>query len=796
MKYVPGCGNASARLMVVGEAPGGHEEAQGEPFVGPSGQVVDECLEKAGIDRSEIYATNVVKVRPPDNQIRRLGELGCKIEDFLPELWKEIEVINPNCILAFGNTALKALTGEVGIQNFRGSILPNVHSGVPKVVPSIHPASLFHAQDGKMRSYRDKAFIQFDVSRAADESHFREIRKPDRLLHIAHSSRDLIAFLDRNIGRGLRKICYDIETFKAIPMCIGFAFSRFEAISVPLFNLASDINPTGIAMHDMIFIWRTISELLLDTQFQFIGQNLKFDQGRLDEINLPTANPWWDTQLAFHVMYPELPKKLAFISSILTKEPYYKDELEEYSPKKEKLDKRLIYNARDCAVTFEVYEEEEKELIEMNLLDFFFEKEMPKHKMYRNIEKRGILQDLEVRKWLDKKYSRYLRWIHDANTKTLGYEVNANSPKQVMTCLFGDLKCPIRKDTQEETLEMLMLNAVKDDRRKSVIKNILLERKAKKTISTYIRTPLWPDNRIRTVYNITGTETDRTSTSKPGPPVTDKPMGIAFQTLTKHGDVGSDLRRSYIPDPGKVFIEPDLSQSQARIVLHLAEDYEALKLMNRKDFKRNKHGIKDDIHTWTTMLVTGAAFETITEEIRQLGKKTRHAGNFGMGKRRLSFMAQISEWKAGQCLDKFHAANPKIKEIFWESVKQALQDNNNVLTAPSGRKRLFFDRWGEELFKEAYAHLPQVIESDHVKAAMLRIEALYPWIEILGEFHDSFLAQIDENRLHESYQIIKQELQTPIDFSKCSIPRGNLIIPCDMKVGKINWEKMVGYKFE
>jgi uracil-DNA glycosylase family 4 len=794
MRYVPGSGNPSAKLMLVGEAPGANEEMQGEPFVGASGAIVDECLHAAGVDRSEVYATNVVKVRPPENNIRRLGELGCKIEDFLPELWKEIESINPNCILAFGNTALTALTGEKGITEYRGSILSNVHSGLPKVVPTIHPASLFHSQDGKMQSYRDKAFIQFDVNRAVEESLTRDLRRPDRMLHIARSSRDLVNFLDRNSGK--RKIAYDIETFRAIPMCISFAFSRYEAISVPLLNLQSDFNPTGIPLHDMVFVWQTLAELLRDPQYQLIGHNLKFDQGRLEEIGLPTSPPWFDTMLAFHVMYSELPKRLAFVSSILTREPYYKDELEEYSPKKDKLEKRLIYNARDSAVTFEVYEEEEAALAEMGMLDWFHEKQMPLHTFYRNIEKRGLKVDKVERTRLIKKYDRYSRWISNSLAKDLGYTLNVNSPKQVATTLFGDLKCPVRKDTAEETLTMLMINAVKDDKRKRIINNVLKGRKSRKTTSTYVKAKLSADNRIRTLYNICGTETGRTSTSKPAPPVTIEPEGIAFQTMTKHGDVGSDLRRMYIPDEGKCLIEPDLSQAEARVVTLLADDQVAFTLMNKKVFKKNRFGIKDDIHTYTTQLVTGAAFESITDEMRQIGKKTRHAGNYGMGKRRLSLLAQISEWRAGQCLDRFHTENPNISSIFWEEIKQALQDNSSVLVSPHGRRRMFFDRWGEDLFKEAYAYIPQATVSDHLKFSAMRIEHRAPWIEMLGEFHDSFLAQIPTTRLHEAYQIIKEELETPINFSTCSISRGNLVIPCDMKVGFHNWEKMETYRHE
>jgi DNA polymerase I-like protein with 3'-5' exonuclease and polymerase domains len=248
----------------------------------------------------------------------------------------------------------------------------------------------------------------------------------------------------------------------------------------------------------------------------------------------------------------------------------------------------------------------------------------------------------------------------------------------------------------------------------------------------------------------------------------------------------------FIPRRSKVLFEGDLSACQARIVAHLAGDQNALDLMDKKDFKRNKFGLKDDIHVWTAMLVTDAVFEAVDEEVRQLGKKTRHAGNFGMGKRRLSMMAQISEWRAGRCLEKFHEANPKISSVFWVDVQQALQDNNMVLTSCTGGKRLFFDKWGEEMFKAAYAHLPQVIESDHVKAAGIRIEERAPWIEFILEAHDSLLAEIDstDKAIQDAARVFKEEFETPIDFIKCSLPRGPLVIPCECSFSAKNWKEM------
>src|SRR6266853_3231645 len=105
MKYVPGHGPNSARLLVCGEAPGKDEESAGKNFIGATGKIVRRLLAECNCDPESVYYTNVCKIRPPDNNIKLLHRLGMKLDDFIPQLWDEINTLKPNCILAFGNTA-------------------------------------------------------------------------------------------------------------------------------------------------------------------------------------------------------------------------------------------------------------------------------------------------------------------------------------------------------------------------------------------------------------------------------------------------------------------------------------------------------------------------------------------------------------------------------------------------------------------------------------------------------------------------------------------------------------------
>jgi uracil-DNA glycosylase family 4 len=336
--YVGGQGSSSAKLVVVGEAPGRHEEEQLMPFVGPSGEILNEAFREAGLDRSELYLTNVVKVRPPGNDIKSLHLIGKEISDFLPQLWQELESINPNCILAVGGTALEALTGNKGIEKYRGSIM-KCHKTGHKVVATLHPASLMHEARAEIKSWKELTYIKADVKRAAEQSLFRELRLPDRTLIIARNSLDVMRFFDRNQGKTM--CTTDVETYKTIPQCLGWAFSSYEALSVPIFEAA-------IPNHDLCFIWKIAAEFFADVKIKHMAQNAKFDEKRCRQIGLKWHDVWFDMMLGWHTLFPELPKKLQFISSIITEEPYYKDEGKEYNPKKDNIDRLLLYNAKDA----------------------------------------------------------------------------------------------------------------------------------------------------------------------------------------------------------------------------------------------------------------------------------------------------------------------------------------------------------------------------------------------------------------------------------------------------------------
>jgi uracil-DNA glycosylase family 4 len=135
-RVVFGEGSESAQLMVVGEAPGENEDRQGRPFVGKAGQLLDLLLMTVGFPRETVYICNVLKCRPPGNR----NPLPPEVEACSPYLLKQVELVRPKVIVAFGTFAAQTLLGtDVAIGKLRGRV--HAYRGTP-LVPTYHPAAL------------------------------------------------------------------------------------------------------------------------------------------------------------------------------------------------------------------------------------------------------------------------------------------------------------------------------------------------------------------------------------------------------------------------------------------------------------------------------------------------------------------------------------------------------------------------------------------------------------------------------------------------------------------------------
>ena len=142
-------GNPEAQLCFVGEAPGADEDAQGLPFVGRAGQLLDKMIGAMGLDpEKDVYVCNIIKCRPPDNRRPEPDEIATCI----PYLHEQLAVIKPKVIVAMGNTAVGALLGtKMGITKIRGEW--KLYKGATLVMPTYHPSYLIRpsAQQGEAK---------------------------------------------------------------------------------------------------------------------------------------------------------------------------------------------------------------------------------------------------------------------------------------------------------------------------------------------------------------------------------------------------------------------------------------------------------------------------------------------------------------------------------------------------------------------------------------------------------------------------------------------------------------------
>lgn len=152
--FVFGVGNPNAGLMVIGEAPGADEDAQGEPFVGRGGQLLTKILEAIDFKREEVYIANIIKCRPPENRRPESDEVAeCE-----PYLYKQIDLVKPKFILALGLTAVNTLLKSKHTMGaIRGKVLE--FRGIP-MMTTYHPAALLRNPEWKRAAWEDVQLLR------------------------------------------------------------------------------------------------------------------------------------------------------------------------------------------------------------------------------------------------------------------------------------------------------------------------------------------------------------------------------------------------------------------------------------------------------------------------------------------------------------------------------------------------------------------------------------------------------------------------------------------------------------
>lgn len=159
-QLVMGDGNPDADIVFIGEAPGKNEDEQGLPFVGAAGKFLNEMLAAAGMTRGDVYITNIVKYRPPNNRDPSPEEKAA----FLPYLLRQLEIINPKAIITLGRHSMEYFLPDARISQIHGHAVRKkviYHDKAPHellIIPLYHPAAALY--NGSMRTVLIDDFLQ------------------------------------------------------------------------------------------------------------------------------------------------------------------------------------------------------------------------------------------------------------------------------------------------------------------------------------------------------------------------------------------------------------------------------------------------------------------------------------------------------------------------------------------------------------------------------------------------------------------------------------------------------------
>jgi len=747
-KRVPGVGPSDARIAIVGEAPGKNEVAQGKPFVGRAGRELNRLLSEVGINRSDIYITNVVKRKLKNNSVKEIlswTSQGANTDEEY-DLWEqklkqELTELGANVVVPMGKTALYALTREKKITKWRGSVIESNLVPGQKVIPAIHPAATFYGS----RAYVQRYFIKFDLMRAKEEASTPELPERDNTYILEPSFDECIEYLEA--CKDTEAHGFDIEVNNKGVTCISFSHTPDSAISIPFVSKGRHGYEEYFLPDQEKAIWSKIAEVLEDPSLQSIAHNATFDVRFLfNRWGINTKNVH-DTMVANRVLWPDFPRGLDFVTSVYTKLPYYKDDGKHAKGTGRRY---WLYNAKDSIVLSKAFPEQRENLHQMNRWDTYNHQRkliLPCVFMTEN----GIECDVEgLRTWADELSKEYEE-IKDKIEEIGGIRFNPNSPKQCKQ-YFYELRGekPYKKSGRPTTNEKAMKQLSRKGYKEASL--VLKARGKRKLQGTYAEMDLDPDGRMRGAFDVVGTKFGRFSSRK-----TFKGTGGNMQNLPY------SFRAYLEPDEGYVGYEIDGGQAENRVVAYLGPDFNMMEAFEEGQ----------DIHSKTAALVFGWEYEEALERHqlyekakeadrpdlvkkaavdvgngkrspRYWGKRLNHALNYGMGPRTFSRNLEIPISEAKLLRNRYLEAYPGVKK-FWNMVENELRENR-TLTNLFGRKYTFIHRWNDTNLKDAYAFIPQSTVADLINRGGVREvyenQGTYEEAELLSQVHDSIWLQL------------------------------------------------------
>jgi uracil-DNA glycosylase family 4 len=773
-KIVPASGPKNSKYVIVAEQPGRVEVERGEPFVGPAGENLNECLFNARIPRGDCYLTNVIKdLLHPLGYYIKLANKKFTVSDagqfYLEVLRKELEQTSAHIIIACGNVALWALTGRIGITSWRGSVIESSLLPGRKVIGTFHPAT--YTQEKLFRDpklFLNRYIISHDFQRARAESEYPEIRRLDRQIKTQPSFHDAMEFMYRLEDRTI--IYYDIELYGNEMSCISLAGNETEGMCIPFI----DQNGPYFSIEEECRIMLQLEKLLIGPAKK-CGHNIIFDSHFLHDRYGIVTNNRDDTMIAQGILYPEYKKRLEFVTSMWTDIPYYKNDGKIWLKGGSNWENGWRYNVLDslsCASAFP----KQVELLEKRGNYDAYNRQVELIEPLTYMMEHGIRIDKTAMQTAYNDTAEELQMTLQL-LGTLMPGINVNSPKQLRTYFYGEKRIePVVNKYNKITVDESALRELAERGHKETLL-ILDARKKAKSMKTFLNVQnIDADGRMRCYYNPVGTKYGRISSSK----------NIYGTGMNLH-NVPMQHRSYFVADPGYIIYSLDLSQAENRIVAYVGNITQMIDIFER--------GL--DMHRQTGSLIFQKPYEKISDEPRSCSigsglhserdwaKRANHAFNYGFGARSFARLHEIPYRDAKWIYDAYHSAYPGIKGSYWRYVEQCLRKDRTLETL-FGRRIQFLQKWTEQLLHEAYSAIPQgtvgeMINEWGIKFIYYNEDPVFEPVQILTQVHDSVDFQIPLDLPVQEHAIILRavinELEKPLRFKGSSFT-----IPADLTI--------------
>lgn len=639
-------------------------------------------------------------------------------------------------------TKVVLLLGQKALDLFKSGVTLDEQRGCPFIIDGVTYICSYEPQESVDRMAYFNPNDADNVGAENDKGRHGRTRRPNRKFWLSRDIKKAVGYLtippavtkakhilwpraDDVIAilqtRKNETMYFDIETNRSLELtCFGFSFDDKEAWCVPMV-----ISPfAGYYYEDTPQIFRALAVAMRDNEV--VIHNALFDLFVLAyKYGIPAPRKVYDTMLAHHRLFPEVEKSLGHCLALYTDQPYHKNE-GVFDPKNHDQRERLYeYNAKDVISMALLKPQIDATAANFKATDSIRqvnESVVP----YLTAMLQGIKYDVEKLDSIIRHNDRYQNELLRFLRLLTGNDLNPNSPKQVSAYLYNRLgyKKPSKDVTSEKNLLQIRLKYPNNP-----IPTIILRYRAYAKESGQLKFPPWKGNRITTSYNLAGTTSYRLASRR-----------LLGEWGTNVQNFPKKLRKLFIPDEGKVFVQADQSGAEALVVAYLctagnfrrlfdhgvkSHVYVALRLFAEVWEARLGESIKPYTDVDVADLVQKPRWKELRDIIASsdswsadkryyfIAKMVCHASNYGM--KAPTFRVNVLQKSRGAVnltnkqatyfLETYHALFPEIRKWHRDTIEKLKKER--MLRNLFGYPRMFTQTVEPSMFKEAYAFVPQ-----------------------------------------------------------------------------------------